>query len=173
MRNIEEPIIIIDNSVKVSEGISRREFLKATSFLVGGLAIGSTTFLAGCGFPAAPKIDVNAYSIEEDKVIVNLDRVPELSKVGGSASIMHDDERISVIVARFADSDYVVASNQCTHRERPMGYDNENRQLVCSSGKSKFMLDGSIVRGPAEQPLRIYRWSLNQDNLIIDLLDES
>jgi len=172
MQNMEETIII-NNKVKGSEGISRREFLKATSFLVGGLAIGSTTFLAGCGFPAAPQIDGDAYSVEEDKMIVKLDRVPELSKVGGAASIMHDSERISVIIARLDNSDYVVASNQCTHRERPMGYDSETRQLVCSSGKSKFMLDGSIVRGPAERPLHIYGWSLNQNNLIIDLLNKS
>lgn len=172
MQNVEETITV-NNTRKESGGISRREFLKVTSFLVGGLAIGSTTFFTGCGFPAAPQINGESYSVEEDKVIVKLDIVPELSEVGSAVSIMHDSDRLSIIIIRLKDDDYVVASNQCTHREKPMGYDKEARQLVCSSGKSKFRLDGSVITGPAEKSLHIYRWRLSQSNLIIDLFNEA
>jgi hypothetical protein len=37
-----------DNRAKEPDGISRREFLRDTSLLVGGAAIGSAALLAGC-----------------------------------------------------------------------------------------------------------------------------
>jgi len=172
MQNKSETIGACINT-KESGRISRREFIKISGFLVGGLAIGSTMLSPGCGYSAAPQIQNNCYMFREDKVIVMLDRVPQLSSVGNAVSIMHDNERISIIIIRSKQDDYTVASNQCTHRERPLGYDSETKLLVCNSGKSMFELDGSIVRGPAEKPLQIYRWDINQSNLTIDLLNES
>jgi cytochrome b6-f complex iron-sulfur subunit len=158
--------------VKTSE-ITRREFLKIVGLLAGSAAIGSTTFLAGCGYPTAPEIQADAYLLEGNTVTVMLAKVPQLSQVGGAAAIRNDGDKVHVIIARTGEDRFATALNQCPHREKPLGYDHQAGHFICSSGKSKFKTDGSIVKGPAEQPLPIYKWRLQQSRLIIDLQDES
>ena len=156
---------------KMSE-MTRREFLKVMGLLAGGVAVGSTTFLASCGYPTAPEIDASAYSLEGNTLTVMLGKVPQLSQVGGAAAITNDGDRIYLVIARTGEKTYTVALNQCPHREKPLGYDHQTGFFICASGKSRFRLDGSIERGPAEQPLPVYEWSLEQGRLIIDLSDE-
>ena len=152
--------------------LSRREFLKISGLFAGCLTIASTPFLTGCGFPAASEIDINAYSLDRDLVTVSLDRASQLSEVGGSAAIINDSNQIRLIIARVAQNEFVVALNECPHREKLLGYDHSAGCFICASGKSKFRLDGSIVAGPAENPLRIYQSSLEGNRITIDLRNE-
>jgi len=149
--------------------ISRREFLKAAGVVVGGIAIGTTALLGGCGYPTAPAIGSGACRREGDILSLSLDEVPELAEVGGSAAVRSDSDGSSLIIARTGKDEYVVASNECTHREKPLGYDREAEVFVCASGKSRFRLDGAVVKGPAEKPLQMYRWQLSDGCLVIDL----
>ena len=153
--------------------MTRGEFLKVVGLLAGGAAIGSTPFLAGCGFPTAPEMEAGAYELGRDTVTVMLQKVPQLSRVGGAAAIVNDSDGIHLIIARTAEDRFAVALNECPHREKPLGYDHQEGLLVCGSGKSKFRLDGSIVSGPAERPLPTYQWRLEQGRLLIELPDES
>jgi nitrite reductase/ring-hydroxylating ferredoxin subunit len=154
-------------------GITGREFLKVMVLLAIIVSIGSALLLAGCGFPTATKIGKDAYSVNGNTVSVMLEDMTELSEVGGTAAILNDDEQIYVVIVRAGEDEYVVASNQCTHRGKALGYDDEEKQFVCASGKSRFRLDGSIVEGPAEHPLKIYDWHLEQGRLVVYLDDES
>ena len=149
--------------------ISRRQFLKVAGVFAGATALGSVVMLNGCGRPTAPVIDKSAYSKDGNTLIVSPDRIPELSNIGGSASIMNESEQVSVIVARIERDGYVAAANECTHRERPLGYDHGQARFFCASGKSWFGLDGGIIEGPAEGPLRLYECHLEQGKLVIDL----
>ena len=149
--------------------ITRREFLKITGLLAGGVAIGSTPFLAGCGFPTAPEIDANTYSLVGNTVTIMLERIPQLSQVGGSVAIRSDNDKIHLIIARTGEGNFVVALNECPHREKPLGYDHKAGAFICASGKSEFGLDGTVLAGPAENPLPIYQWRVERDELIVDL----
>lgn len=149
--------------------MTRREFVKAAGLLVCAAVIGFTALTAGCGYRTAPVIRADAYSVEGNTVSVILGKVPELSTVGGSASIVDDSEQIYLIIAKTAEDSFVVASNSCTHRGKALGYDHETGLFICASGKSEFGLDGIVVRGPAEKSLRIYNWDLEEGGLIIDL----
>jgi nitrite reductase/ring-hydroxylating ferredoxin subunit len=151
-----------------SKIITRREFLKVTGLIAGSAAIGSMPFLAGCGFPTAPEIDDKAYTFEGNISVV-LEKVPQLSRVGGSAAILNDSRQIHLIIARIAEDQFVVALNECPHREKLLGYDHDARHFICASGKSEFRLDGSIVARPAEYPLPIYQCRLEGNRLTIDL----
>jgi nitrite reductase/ring-hydroxylating ferredoxin subunit len=152
--------------------ITRREFLKVMGLIAGGVAVSSTPFLTGCGFPAATEIDAGAYSLDGNTVRVILEKVPELSRAGGSAAVANDSDHIHLIIARTGDETFAVALNQCPHKERPLGYDHRTGLFICSSGKSEFRVDGSIVKGPAEQRLPVYPWRLEQGELHIDLPDD-
>lgn len=137
-------------------------------FLLSGL-VACATFRY---ITQAPEIDSDAYSIEGNRVVVVLDKAPELAEVGGSVTIVDDNLPNYLIIARAEETDYVVASSQCSHRGMALGYDHDAKCFRCSSaGKSTFKLDGSVVKGPAEKPLKIYRSSLEQGLLIINLSD--
>ena len=105
-------------------------------------------------------------------VTVRLDKVPQLSKVGRSAAILNESNQIHLIIARTAQDRFVVALNECPHREKLLGYDHNAGYFICASGKSKFRLDGSIVTGPVENPLPIYKSRLEGNKLTIDLRNE-
>lgn len=159
---------MIENNA-ISGEISRREFLKAAGVVVGGITIGSTALLSGCGYPTAPDISPSAYQRDGDTLSLRLDKVVNLSEVGGSAAIMSDSDGSSLVIAKTGKDEYVVASNECTHREKPLGYDHEAELFICASGKSRFRPDGAVVEGPAENPLRMYRWQLHDGYMVIDL----
>ena len=81
---------------------------------------------------------------------VMLEKVPELSMVGGYAAIVNDVEQIYLIVVRTDEHEYVLASSQCTHRNKPLVYEHDVRLIRCASKKAAYRLDGSILKGPAE-----------------------
>jgi Rieske Fe-S protein len=96
--------------------------------------------------------------------------VPSLGKVGGAAAIVNNDLPGYLIIARTGERDYVVASARYTHRRMALRYDHARKRFKCSSGGgSEFALDGTVLRKPADQPLRIYDWFLEGDFLLIDL----
>jgi nitrite reductase/ring-hydroxylating ferredoxin subunit len=153
--------------------ITRREFLKVTGLLTSSAAVGLMPILAGCGFPTPLEIDDKAYTLEVNRVSVVLEKVPQLSHVGGSAAILNDSDHIHLIIARIAEDQFVVALNECPHREKLLGYDHNAGRFICAYGKSEFNLDGSIITGPADNPLPIYQSHLDHHKLIIDLSNES
>ena len=115
------------------------------------------------------QISTDAYFIEDNMVCVMLGQVPELSCEGSSAAIVNDSRQIYLTIARTAADNYVAASSQCTHRNKPLVYDHESRLFRCASRKSAYKLDGSIVKGPVEMPLKTYRTHLQNGHLIIDI----
>jgi len=151
-------------------GITRRQFLEAAGLLVCGVAIGSAPLLAGCGRQTAPVIGTDAYNVEGNLVTVMLAKVPELATVGGSASITRDSPQVYLVVARTTEDGFVIVSNRCPHKGKAVGYDHEAGHFVCASGKSEFRQDGTVIRGPAERPLRTYNWHVEEGRLLIDLM---
>jgi cytochrome b6-f complex iron-sulfur subunit len=124
--------------------------------------------LAGCGFAPATETVSGGYSVTGDTVYVRLTLAPDLAQIGGSISIVDDRLPRPMIIARVGAEEYVVASNHCTHNSKPLGYDPEGGVFRCASGKSEFAVDGRVLRGPAEQDLMIYPWSLQDGTLVID-----
>ena len=108
------------------------------------------------------------YSIEQDTVVIYLDRVPGLSEVGGSVIIECEDIPFPIIIARTGDCEYAVASNSCTHKGKPLSYDHKKRLFRCTCGRGRFNIDGSVAGGPPEKPLKIYSYTVNNGRLVIN-----
>ncbi|HEY96260.1 MAG TPA: Rieske 2Fe-2S domain-containing protein [Dehalococcoidia bacterium] len=149
--------------------MTRREFLKVSGLMTSSAAIGLMPFLSGCGFPAAPEIDQDAFLVDGDHLIVRMDKTSLLSRVGDSAAVSMEEDDIHLIIVRIGEERYVVALNECPHREKRLGYDPGSEIFLCVTGKSEFKLDGSYLKGPVEAPLRIYKSTQEGKTLLIDL----
>lgn len=122
--------------------------------------------------PQEAQVAPEAYTVTGDSlsVTVALARVPELAAVGGAATII--DERLSrhLLIARPGTDEYVVVSSHCTHFGRALSYEHDKRRFRCSSlSHSEFGLDGAVLGGPAEGPIMVYRTTVENDTLCVDL----
>jgi Rieske Fe-S protein len=158
--------------------VNRREFLGRSAMV----AIGTTTCLCGLGGCATftkigntPPIPEDAYSFEAavNRVEVRLAEVPQLAEPGGSVKIRAPALPVPLIIARTAEETYVVAAIECPHRRVEVEYGPESGEFECASlGSSQFAADGSLLGGPAREPLRVFRTSFDPaagGRLVIDL----
>ena len=134
-----------------------------------------TLLLQGCATlrytPQEPVVPKTAYALTDStEVRVDLSQVPSLQQVGGAATIIDDRLPRHLLIAQTSEGMYVAAAAHCTHGGRALAYEHEDQQLRCSSlGHSKFRLDGSVIGGPAKGPVPLYRVSVVDGQLAIDL----
>ncbi|HRI21636.1 MAG TPA: Rieske (2Fe-2S) protein, partial [Panacibacter sp.] len=74
-----------------------------------------------------------------------------------------------IAVQKKADNTYSALLLQCTHQENqltPLG----NNGYTCSLHGSQFDMNGNVRKGPAEKHLEQYSTTIQNNNLIIDIL---
>jgi nitrite reductase/ring-hydroxylating ferredoxin subunit len=84
-------------------------------------------------------------------VIVKLERVPELKKVGGWTVLWLKGQEIMLI--RDAKTSVRGLNPTCTHKKTRLRYDPRKKVLVCPKHGCRFDLKGKPLRGPAKKPL--------------------
>mgnify|MGYP002750091308 CR=1 FL=1 len=137
------------------------------TMILGSLSIYSCSAISYT--KQAPDINEEAVVIEDDKILIDLERAIELKKIGGSVLVEKSPDQY-LIIAHTDEDQYVVASSHCTHRGMALGYDQDTKTFRCSSfGKREFNLDGSVVDGSEEDALMIYNSSLEDNILTIDI----
>jgi cytochrome b6-f complex iron-sulfur subunit len=70
-----------------------------------------------------------------------------------------------IIVAFIKNGTYIAVSSACTHAGAAVIYDVNSNEFYCPSHGSNFAVDGSVVNGPASDPLARYHTSLNGTSL--------
>ncbi len=99
-------------------------------------------------------------------ISIDLRQAPSLGTVGGSAMLAGQ----GIIIVRPEESRYVALASKCTHGGVVVTYNHRKRFLQCNSfGHSIFMLDGSVEKGPAKRPLKVYPATVNNGRLEIEL----
>ncbi|MFF6915104.1 Rieske 2Fe-2S domain-containing protein [Streptomyces sp. NPDC012466] len=82
----------------------------------------------------------------------------------GGGKIFKDEK---VVVSQPAAGDYKAFSTICTHQKCPM-VDLKNDVISCACHGSQFsVLDGSVKKGPAVQPLETKQISVNGDSITL------
>lgn len=164
MKNIE----IESNSCSAEEQSNalcsgRREFL--TRSVVGGLAIaiGGATLISGARADdddkktgakadaddaATPTAAAIKSEVMPNELLVKLSDFPALAKVGGFVTL--DTKAGKITVARVSETEYSAVGGVCTHKGGPIEYDATEKQFFCPWHKSRFDLDGAVVKGPAK-----------------------
>ena len=153
-----------------SECAGRRQFL--TRSVAGGLAIA----LGGANLIAIARADDDdkddgkdddkddvaatgqapvAPSAKDYELVVKPSDYPALAKVGGFVRL--DTKVGKITIARVSETEFSAVGAVCTHKGGPIEYSADDKQFFCPWHKSKFALDGSVIKGPAKVALPSYK----------------
>ena len=143
---------------------NRRDFIRkaglATVCVCTGLAGVNGCSMIG-GISRTPGIMSDAWELDGDSLIVDLDKVDSLREPGGSGKLTVADrangDETKIIIIHHKEEEYKAFADCCTHGCRELNYLYDKEQLECSSfGKSAFSLNGKVIKGPAEDDLKTY-----------------
>ncbi|WP_128430601.1 Rieske (2Fe-2S) protein [Streptomyces cyaneus] len=123
-------------------------------------ASGSSTGQGGAGGGATT--EAGGSSSEAGAGGAALAKTADIPEGGGK---VFSDEK--VVVSQPAAGDYKAFSTICTHRQCPMT-DLQGDTITCACHKSQFsVLDGSVKKGPATEPLEAKQISVAGDSITL------
>lgn len=156
---------------------TRREFIRKAGLASACVCTGFAG-VNGCsmigGISKTPEIHSDAWKLDGYDLVIDLEKVESLRKVGGSGKLTVDDlvngGDTKIIIVHHSEGAYKAFPDCCTHGCRELNYLHDKGQLECSSfGKSTFSLQGPVIKGPAEEPLKAYSLLCGENQIIIDL----
>ncbi|GGW62466.1 Rieske (2Fe-2S) protein [Streptomyces caelestis] len=140
-------------SVQPMSGPSRRAVVTAVG------AAGLTVALTACGSEDKGSDASTEQGAAGGAALAKTADIPE-----GSGKIFKDEK---VVVSQPAAGDYKAFSTLCTHRDCPM-VDLKDDIISCTCHGSQFsVLDGSVKKGPAVQPLPAKQISVEGDSITL------
>ena len=74
-----------------------------------------------------------------------------------------------IIVVHHANGNLYATSAACTHKGCDLKYDVDADLLICPCHGSQFSLDGGLVKGPSNKPLKTYNVSTENGLVVITL----
>jgi len=127
---------------------SRRDILR-----LGAAAAAAAC--GGCAIFGSRKADVTA---EPRQGVVRLTQAQSAALLASEGTLLVKPEGIhdKILVVHLMDHDLYAVSAVCTHLGCTVDYKKETGQIDCPCHGSQYALDGSVLRGPAKQPLKRY-----------------
>ena len=144
-----------DNNINalLNNSCNRREFVKDTLTGIGTVAFGSFMLVnqSGCSSPTEPN-----NSDETITVDLSLSENSALLVVGGALALGSNviDSK-GILLYRQSDTNVLAFSRNCTHNGCTIG-SFQNGTSECPCHGSQFNTSGSVVIGPAVNPLTQY-----------------
>ena len=135
-------------------GFDRREFIAVC-------ACGGAAFLAACVSMVTHPVPVAGTTVR-----LALATYPELGKPDGAIKILPAGRSEPILVLAHADS-FTAVSPICTHRGCTV--DVHGPRLVCPCHGSTYDRIGTVLKGPAENPLTRYRAGRVGEEVVIEL----
>lgn len=136
---------------------SRREFLQTTCAICGALV--AADFLAGCK-TAAEAGASSGYSVVNGVLTLPVSEVSESGSVIEAQGLSRP-----VFVSKKSDGTYEALLLRCTHMNGKLNPTPEG--FTCVLHGSRFAPDGTVVKGPARQPLQKYPVTKEGDKLLV------
>ena len=151
--------------------MNRRKMLKSSLLLTGGIcicqnALGMDNLTSTCCF--TPDIEPESLTKGEQSFIIDLKKAPSLAKKGNAVYVDNHEKGIRTIVVRVKKNNFLAFSRHCTHGNQALSYIPERKLLQCNSyNHSLFDLDGSVWKGPAPDPIKVYPVKYDKNRLEI------
>jgi cytochrome b6-f complex iron-sulfur subunit len=137
--------------------------------LIRNIAAGTATlFIVPAAFTSCEKDNIDPddnNNPPDDSILtidLNSDKYSDLGSAGGFV------KEGSIIIINIGD-EFVALSNICTHQGCVVSYDSEENKLPCPCHGSVYSTTGSVLEGPAENPLKKYEVTQEGDILTIVL----
>jgi len=91
----------------------------------------------------------------------------DLTTAGGALVV--DSNTDTIMVVRVSDTEVAALSAICTHSGCENLYTSSSHTLDCPCHGSQFSLTGTVLRGPARRPLKVYSASLANNVITVTL----
>lgn len=115
-------------------------------------------------------LDSGCWTNDTKRIVVDLDRAPELSQPYGALRIEASTLPRRILVVRDAEGNYRAYCNHCNHGGRHLDPVPGTEYLQCCSvGKSTYTVEGEVVSGPAALPLTVYPTHVEGHLLYVDI----
>ena len=134
----------------IRNGVSRRDFLKRSTGFIGIASFASTAAHVGCVPSTAPAMKAE---LSQNKIAFNT-AIRELLKAGDGVKLENDGLEYPILFIRKSESTFVAVSTECMH----LGCQVRMQRTVlrCPCHGSAYDLDGNVLNGPTERPLKRY-----------------
>lgn len=154
--------------------MNRRKFLSWVG--VGGIATYLPIAIAAC----SPQKD---NTITSETSTPNPNQPPELDEITSTDGFVEigtvaDLEAEGQIVQKVNDvivfrdpntSELVALSSLCPHKGCVVKWDKDEQNLACPCHDSFFEINGSVIKGPANQPLDVYQVKEEGGTILVKL----
>lgn len=152
-----------------TQKISRRQFMAATIYAIGGL-IGVVVGIPAVEYIIGPALKKNTQNWIRlgDVAKIELNN-PTLFKttVQNQTGWITSQEEISVYVLTDDGQTYVAMSNVCTHLGCRVRWIPDTNQFDCPCHNGIYAKDGSVISGPPPRPLARYQTKVENGVLFI------
>lgn len=125
------------------------------------------SFLKWLGVAAGILIARPVSLVRAKTLALGLDKVEKLKEVGGSV-ILKIKER-PILFIRDSEATVRAVDPTCTHKACQVAYKNKGNKIECPCHGSTFDLEGKVLSGPAEKPLRTYGAKLEEGRILLSL----
>lgn len=146
----------------MTEPISRRDFMKATVYFVGGI-VGAAVGIPAVGYLISPALEGGA---KEGWVpIGKLADMPEIGKpypFSFTRVQVNGWERTAtshggfVIRKSETPDDLVIINSRCTHLSCTVNWKEDEGVFLCPCHDARFSTEGAVLGGPPPRPLDRY-----------------
>ena len=96
-----------------------------------------------------------------------LDRVEKLKTTGGS--VLLKVEGLPLLFVRESEETIRGVDPTCTHRKCTVEYNKNRKQFICPCHGSRYDLEGKVLKGPAEKPLKNLNAHLESGRIVFSL----
>jgi len=152
--------------------LERREFLKKTGG-IGVMSLFGLSFFTSCSSEddtpnnnnTNPPTTGTGIVFQNNQVIVDLDLATALNNTGGWALV----PQARVLIVNIGGNNFNALTSVCTHSGCDRNWTFSNSVFTCTCHSSRFRTDGSVVNGPALQPLSSYPTEVSGKTLTVKL----
>jgi nitrite reductase/ring-hydroxylating ferredoxin subunit len=131
----------------------------------------SDFFKALAGICKTSPLDSQHWKLENSRITVELDKVPELKKSGGAVYLSGNGLSRPILIMKDNNGNFLCVENKCTHMGRKLDPDLTGSVLrCCSVSHSTFGLDGQKLSGPAKGPIKIFPHREHEERLYIEVV---